>query len=165
METKLTLRLDLILDNQGLAFVINLLGEFRRDGVVGSRVLHDETLVSVDALKDRGFLNGPFTDVGPVLFRLGVILLRMGWCPPRFPVIGELLEEGSFQGGRLGAVSKPRRDGAHKHRGITYGESRLLYDRGSFGVLLSLLSMSIAHESGRRNQSGGNSCVETHDEL
>lgn len=117
METKLTLRLDLILNNQGLALVINLLREFRRDSMVGGRVLYNETLVSVDTLEDSGFLNGPFTDVGPVLFRLGVILLRMGWRPPRFPIIGELLEERSFEGGRLGVVSKPRRDGAHKHRG------------------------------------------------
>jgi hypothetical protein len=78
--------------------------------VVSGRVLHNETLVSVDTLEDRGFLNGPFTDVGPILLRLRVLLLSMRRCPPGVPVIGELLEEGSFDGGRLIAVRRLRKD-------------------------------------------------------
>jgi hypothetical protein len=95
------LGLDLVLDDQSLALVVNLLGELGRDGVVSGRVLDDQTLVTLDTLEDGRLLDRPFTNVGPVLFRLGVILLCVGALPPGLPVVGELLEEGSLQSGRL----------------------------------------------------------------
>jgi hypothetical protein len=75
------LRLDLVLNNQGLALVVNLLGEFGGDGVVGSGVLYDQTLVTIDPLEDGRLLDSPFANVGPVILRL-VVLLRVGRLPP-----------------------------------------------------------------------------------
>lgn len=95
------LRLDLILDYQGLALVVNLLGELGRDGVVRSRVLHDETLVTLHSLEDGGLLNSPLANEGPVLIGLGVVLLRVRELPPGLPVVGELLQEGSLESSRL----------------------------------------------------------------
>lgn len=95
------LRLDLILDHQGLALVVNLLGELGRDGVVSSRVLHDQTLVALNSLEDGGLLNSPLANEGPVLLGLGVVLLRVRELPPGLPVISELLQEGSLKRGGL----------------------------------------------------------------
>lgn len=39
------LKLDLVLHHQSLAFIVDFLGEFRRDGMVSSRVLNNKTLV------------------------------------------------------------------------------------------------------------------------
>jgi hypothetical protein len=78
---RLTLRLDLVLNNQGLALVVNLLGELGGDGVVGSGVLYDQTLVTIDTLEDGGLLDSPFANVGPIILRL-VVLLRVGRLPP-----------------------------------------------------------------------------------
>jgi len=69
--------------------------------VVGSRVLHNETLVALHSLQDGRLFDRPFTNVGPFLVRLGVLLLSMRWSPPGFPVVGELLKERSFEGGWL----------------------------------------------------------------
>lgn len=99
MET-LTLKLDLVLDDQGLALGVNLLGELGGDGVVGSRVLDNETVVTLHPLVDDGLLNCPLANVGPLLIILAV-LLSSGWFPPLLPVIGELLQEGRLQLGRL----------------------------------------------------------------
>jgi hypothetical protein len=97
----LTLRLDLVLNHQGFALVVNLLGELGRDGVVGGSVLDHKTLVAINTLQDSRLFNGPFTNVSPFVVGLGVILLRSGSLPPRLPVVGELLQEGSLEGGGL----------------------------------------------------------------
>jgi hypothetical protein len=68
--------------------------------VVGSGVLHDQTLVTIDTLEDGGLLDSPFANVGPVILRL-VVLLRVGRLPPRLPVVRELLQERSLEAGRL----------------------------------------------------------------
>jgi hypothetical protein len=100
------LRLDLVLDNQGLALRVNLLGELGRDRVVSGRVLNNKTLVALNTLEDGGLLNGPLADVSPVFIRLGVILLRVGALPAGLPVVGELLEEGSLERGRLQEITQ-----------------------------------------------------------
>jgi hypothetical protein len=91
------------LNNEGLALVVNLLGELGRDGVVRSGVLQHQTLVALNALEDGGLLDGPLSNVGPVLLRLGILLLGVRWSPSLLPVVGELLQEGSFEGGGLDA--------------------------------------------------------------
>ena len=67
--------------------------------MVGSLVLQDQTLVAVDASEDRRLLDVPGADVLPLL--LGVLLLGIGSLPSGLPVVGELLEEGSFEGSGL----------------------------------------------------------------
>lgn len=94
-----SLELDLILDDEGVILVGDSLGEFGGDGVVGSLVLQDQTLVAVDASEDGRLLDVPGADVLPLL--LGVLLLGIGSLPSGFPVVGELLEEGSFEGSGL----------------------------------------------------------------
>lgn len=69
------LRLDFILHNEGLALVVNLLGELGGDSVMGGRVLDNQTLVALHAREDGGLLNCPLANVGPVLLRLRVVLL------------------------------------------------------------------------------------------
>ncbi len=96
----LTLKLDLILNDEGLALVVDLLGELGRDGVVGGGVLDNKTLVTLHSLVDGGLLNSPLADVRPLLIILGV-LLGVGRLPPLLPVIGELFQEGSLELGRL----------------------------------------------------------------
>lgn len=97
----LTLRLDLILNHQSLALVVNLLGELGGDSVVSSRVLHDETLVALHSVKNGCFFNSPVTDIGPVFVRPGVVLFGVGSSPSGFPALGELFEERCLQVGRL----------------------------------------------------------------
>lgn len=97
----LTLRLDLILNHQSLALVVNLLGELGGDSVVSSRVLHDETLVALHSVKNGCFFNSPVTNIGPVFVRLGVVLFGVGSSPSGFPALGELFEERCLQVGRL----------------------------------------------------------------
>jgi hypothetical protein len=113
------LRLDLILDNQGLALRVNLFGELGRDSVVSGRVLDNKTLVALDTLEDGRLLNGPLADVSPVLIRLGVILLRVGALPAGLPVAGELLEEGSLERGRLNKPTIRRVNGNKRVRSHT----------------------------------------------
>lgn len=172
----LTLKLDLVLDNESLALVVDGLGELGRDGVVSSSVLDNKTLVALNALEDGGFFNGPLADVGPLLVLLLAIRLLLGvrGLPAGLPVIGELFKEVGLDGGRLQArkasasLSSTRTwrrsrecAGVRGNRGVaTYGESGDLGgDRGRLSVL-GLLSMDIASkESGGRNR--GNS-VELH---
>jgi hypothetical protein len=101
MEQQLTLKLNLILYNQSLALVVNLGGKFGRDSMVSSGILDDETFVTLHARVDSGLLYRPLSNICPVFFTLGVLLLRMRNLPSCLPVISELFEEGSFQGGRL----------------------------------------------------------------
>lgn len=84
------LQFDLILDDEGLALVVDSLREFGRDGMVSSGVLENQALVANDSRKDLWLFDSPFTDIGPVLFALGVLLLGVGGCPSGVPIIGEL---------------------------------------------------------------------------
>ena len=69
---------------------------------MSGRVLDNETLITLHALVDDGLLNGPLADVSPLLLGIGAgLLLGVGRLPARVPVIGELLEEGSLELGRL----------------------------------------------------------------
>jgi hypothetical protein len=101
---QLTLELDLILDNEGLALVIDLLGELGRDGVVGSCVLDDQTLIALHSLEDVRLLNRPLSNVGPFLLLVGAlgVLLGVGRLPAGLPVVGELLNKVALDSGGLG---------------------------------------------------------------
>ena len=89
--SRLTLRLDLILNHQRLALVINFLGELGGDGVVSGRILHNETLVALDSLENGGLFDGPITDISPVILRLRVLFFGVGRDPSGIPAFGELL--------------------------------------------------------------------------
>jgi hypothetical protein len=71
----LTLKLDFVLNNQRLALWINGLVEFGRDGMMGSLVLDDETLVPFHALEDSWLFYSPVANVGP--FFLSALLLLL----------------------------------------------------------------------------------------
>lgn len=101
LRGRLTLRLDLILNHQRLALVINLLGELGRDGVVSGRILHNETLVAFNSLENGRLFDGPVTDISPVILRFRVLLLGVGRDPSGIPAFGELFEERRFQVCRL----------------------------------------------------------------
>lgn len=102
---RLTLKLDFILDDKSLVLVVKLLGELGRDGMVGSRVFDNQALVALDALVLGGLLDGPFTDICPLLLLVLVgarqVLLGVGRLPALLPVVGELLEEIGLDCGRL----------------------------------------------------------------
>jgi hypothetical protein len=100
-RSRLTLRLDLILNHQRLALVINLLGKLGGDGVVSGGILHNETLVALDSLENGGLFDGPVPDIGPVILRRRVLLFGVGRDPSGIPAFGELFEERSFQVCRL----------------------------------------------------------------
>ena len=85
------MKLDLILNDKGLALGVNLLGEFGRDGVMGSSVLDYKTFVALDALVFVGLLDRPLANVGPFLFLALGVFLGVGRLPPLLPVIGKLL--------------------------------------------------------------------------
>jgi hypothetical protein len=61
------LKLDLVLNNESLALVLNLLWELGRNGVVSGRVLDDETLIAFHPLEDSWLFDGPFSNVCPLL--------------------------------------------------------------------------------------------------
>lgn len=69
------MELDLVLDHQGLALGVNLLGEFGADGVVGSSILDNKTLVSLDALVDGGLFYRPLANIRPLLILASCVLL------------------------------------------------------------------------------------------
>lgn len=100
-----TLKLNFVLNNQGLVLRVNSLGELGGDGVVRSLVLDDQALVTLHALEDGGLLNGPLANVGPLLLLLALgvlhILLGMRRLPAGLPVICELFEERGLEGGGL----------------------------------------------------------------
>jgi hypothetical protein len=68
---------------------------------VSSLVLDNETLVALDALQDSGLLDGPGTDVRPLLVVGLDVLLCVRGLPSALPVVCELLEEGSLECGGL----------------------------------------------------------------
>ena len=53
----LTLKFDLVLDNQVLVLGVNRLRELGRDGMVSSLVLDNETFVAFHALQNHWFLD------------------------------------------------------------------------------------------------------------
>lgn len=67
MDLRLTLEFDLILNDEGFALIIYLLGEFGGDGMVSCRVLDNKTLVTLYGLEDRWLFNRPLAHVGPLL--------------------------------------------------------------------------------------------------
>jgi hypothetical protein len=97
----LTLELDLVLNNQSLALVVNLLGELGGNGMVGGGVLDNKTLIAVNSLVLDGLLNCPFADVCPLLLGASCVLLRVRGLPSLVPVVGELFKEVSLEVGRL----------------------------------------------------------------
>lgn len=70
----LTLKLDFILNDQILTLRVNGLGEFGRNGVVSSRVLHNKTFVAFHAFVDSGLLYSPLTNICPFLIVGGLLL-------------------------------------------------------------------------------------------
>jgi hypothetical protein len=101
LKVKLTLELDLVLNNKSLALVVNLLGELGGDGVVSGGVLYNKTLVAVNSLVLDGLLNCPLADVCPLLLRAGRVLLCVRGLPSLVPVVGELFKEVSLDVCRL----------------------------------------------------------------
>lgn len=61
------MKLDLILNNEGLPLVINLLWELGRDGMMSCGILDDKTLIAVHALEDMRLLYSPFSNICPFL--------------------------------------------------------------------------------------------------
>src|SRR5690242_1556688 len=98
---RLTLKLNLVLNDQGVVLVVDRLGELGGNGVVSSLVLDDKTLVTLNTLQDGGLLDGPVADVSPLLVIGLDVLLCVRGLPSVLPVICELLEEGSLERGRL----------------------------------------------------------------
>lgn len=101
---RLTLQLNLVLHNEGLALVVNLLGEFGRDRMMSSGVLDNKALVSIDAFVLSRLFDSPLADICPFFFglvRTSHILLGVGRLPSLIPIIGELLKEVRLQRGGL----------------------------------------------------------------
>jgi hypothetical protein len=69
--------------------------------VVSSLVLDNETLVALNALQDGRLLDGPGTNVRPLLIIGLDVLLRVRGLPSALPVVCELLKERSLESGRL----------------------------------------------------------------
>lgn len=103
IDCALTLELGLVLNDEGVVFVDHGLGELGGNGVVSSFVLEDKTLVSLNTTEDTWLLDGPGTDVSPLLF--SSLLLGVRGLPSRLPVVGELLEEVCLERGGLRRVS------------------------------------------------------------
>ena len=99
---ELTLKLDFVLNHKGLALIVDFLGEFGRDGVVSRGILDDKTFVAGHALVDVWLFHCPLADIGPLFLAILGVLLGVGWLPSLLPVVGELLEEGRLELGRLG---------------------------------------------------------------
>ena len=64
-----TLEFDLILDNQRLSLGIDGLWEFGGDGMMGGLVLDYQPLVTLHALEDSWLLDGPVSNVSPLVLR------------------------------------------------------------------------------------------------
>lgn len=69
------MELNFVLDHQGLALVIDLLVEFGGDGVMCGGILDDKAFVAINGFQHVWFLDGPLSNIGPVLFCLGVLFL------------------------------------------------------------------------------------------
>ena len=73
----LTLQLHFILHYERFPFVVYRLGKLGRDGMMRSRILDDETLVTDHARHDCSFFDSPFSHICPVLVGLGVFFFGM----------------------------------------------------------------------------------------
>lgn len=105
----LTLKFDLILNNQVLTLRINWFRKLGRDGMVSSLVFDNKAFVTLHALQNHWLLNRPGADILPLLLGRFVRLLFGVRClPSRVPIICELLEEGSFEIGGLMKVNISR---------------------------------------------------------
>jgi hypothetical protein len=71
---KLTLKLDFVLNNESLVLVVNGLGELGGDGMVSGLVLDNQSLVTFHAFEHRRLLNGPSTNVCPLLLIVDLLL-------------------------------------------------------------------------------------------
>lgn len=91
----LTLELDFILNHERLALVVDLFGEFGRDGMVSSCVLDNQALITLHTLEDMRLLDSPFSNICPFLILVGAlgVLLGVRWFPSRLPVVCKLLNE------------------------------------------------------------------------
>ena len=74
---KPTLKLDFVLNNKGVIFVVNGLGELGGDGMVSRLVLDDQSLVTLHTLQYGRLLNGPSTNICPFLVIGLDVLLRV----------------------------------------------------------------------------------------
>lgn len=105
IPSKLTLKFDLILDNQWLLLWVDGLFENGRDGVMSSLVLDHKTFIANHAIEDMWLFDSPVADECPflgILF-LVVLLLCVRSLPPCLPIVCELFQEGSaFDGRGLG---------------------------------------------------------------
>ena len=92
--------LHFVLDNKRLIGEVNRGREWCADSVMRSLGLSDEALVTCNN-RLLGLLDGPFTDVAERFGAYRRFLCRLRHSPALRPVIGELLEEGSFDVRRL----------------------------------------------------------------
>lgn len=99
--SRLTLKLHLILNDEGVILVVDSLVKLGGNGMVSSLVLDDETLVALNTLQDGGLLNGPVTDVRPFLIVGLDVLLGVRGLPPSLPVVCELFKERCLECGGL----------------------------------------------------------------
>ena len=99
----LTLEFDFILDNESLSLIVDLLRELGGNGMMGSCVLNNKTLIAFHAFVDTGLLDGPFSNVCPLLIFVGAlgVLLSVGRLPSCIPIVGELLNEVALDLARL----------------------------------------------------------------
>jgi hypothetical protein len=92
--------LDLVLDDKGLGAKVDRIREGSGDRVVGRLGLGDKALV---AFNDNGLaiLDRPFADVSESFTANGGLLGSLRDSPTAGPVVGELLDEGCVDSGRL----------------------------------------------------------------
>jgi hypothetical protein len=87
--------LDLILNDEGFVLEVDRGGKRCRDSVVSGLGLGNKALVSLNEGRLR-FLNLPFADVGEYLTADWCLLSCLRRCPAFRIVVGELLNERSF---------------------------------------------------------------------
>ena len=89
--------LDLVLNDERLVVELDRLSEGSGDGMVGSLVLGDESLVTLDRGLE-GILYLPLANIAEGLCADWSLLGRFRHSPSFTPVVGELFEEGSLDG-------------------------------------------------------------------
>jgi hypothetical protein len=97
------LELNLVLDNESLALVLNWFWELGRNSMMGRGILNHKTLITLHSLVYIWLLYSPLANICPLLIiirALGV-LLGMRRLPSLLPVICELLNEVCLESGRL----------------------------------------------------------------
>ncbi len=98
------MELDFVLDYQGLVLVVDLFVEFGGNGMMGRGILDDKAFVAINGFQHMRLLDGPFSDIGPILVCLRVLFLGVRWLPSRVPIVGKLFEEWSFDVCGLGRL-------------------------------------------------------------